>query len=128
MHGRVGPTSAGAPPNLPPTRSIPPRATLKPAGAVKPGRAEWTTPPHCPRRPRYCSRAAPAPRAFPGGGHGRGKAAAARTTAPAHSPGSAANSNLEARSGERRRPAVAAAATLLAAPRFGHNVRPRPLR
>lgn len=24
--------------------------------------------PRCPRRPRYCSRAAPAPRAFPGGG------------------------------------------------------------
>lgn len=42
--------------------------------------------PRCPRRPRYCSRAAPAPRAFPGGGHGRGKAAAARAAAPAHSP------------------------------------------
>lgn len=67
--------------------------------------------PRCPRRPRYCSRAAPAPRAFPGGGHGRGKAAAARAAAPAHSPGSAANGDLEARSGERRRPAVAAAAT-----------------
>lgn len=67
--------------------------------------------PRCPRRPRYCSRATPAPRAFPGGGHGRGKAAAARAAAPAHSPGSAANGDLEARSGERRRPAVAAAAT-----------------
>lgn len=29
--------------------------------------------PRCPRRPRYCSRAAPAPRAFPGGGHVRGE-------------------------------------------------------
>lgn len=29
--------------------------------------------PRCPRRPRYCSRAAPAPRAFPGGGSRPGK-------------------------------------------------------
>ncbi|OBS78639.1 hypothetical protein A6R68_18969 [Neotoma lepida] len=60
----------------------------------------------------------------------RGKAAAARAAAPAHSPGSAANGDREARSGQRRRPAVAAAANsaLLAAPRSGRDVRPRPLR
>lgn len=88
-----------------------PRATWKRAGAAEPGRAEWTTPPAAPAA-RAIVPAPPPPRARSReGGHGRGKAAAARAAAPAHSPGNAANGDREARSGERRRPAVAAAAT-----------------
>lgn len=79
---RVGPISAGAPPNLPPAGSIlPPRdVEAGRSGGARSRGADHA--PRCPRRPRYCSRAAPAPRAFPGGGHGPGKAAAARAPAP----------------------------------------------
>lgn len=110
--GRVGPISAGAPPNLPPAGPILPRATWKRARVEEPGRAERTTPPAAPAA-RAIVPAPPPPRARSREGvtsGGRRRPLAPRHP-PAHSPGRAANGDREARSGERRRPAVATAAT-----------------
>lgn len=80
--GRVGPISAGAPPNLPPAGPILPRATWKRAGVEEPGRAERTTPPAAPAA-RAIVPAQPPPRARSREGvTSGGKAAAARALAP----------------------------------------------
>lgn len=67
VHGRVGQSSVGAPPNFTSTRSLLPHDVE--AGRSGGARSRGVDhAPRCPRRPRYCSRAAPAPRASPGGG------------------------------------------------------------